>query len=273
MRYYAGDTTIGRSLELYGEWAQAEVHLLEQIVRAGDTVIDVGANIGTHALAFAQMVGRHGRVHAFEPSSWNYDLLTANLAANNLTSVRSYQSCVGAAPGTVAFPLIGPLDGDNLGAVGFYLIEEWGCETVERPITSIDSLALPRIDLIKIDVEGHELAVLDGAMATIAAARPAIFVEIINAVAVKSGEEGFAQAVIERLRPLGYHFWHYPTPLFNPSNWRGNDQNIFTDIWSFDMLCVPSDRFVVVGLSDAEKASRYETYPDRWRSSAVIRIG
>lgn len=48
------DTFVGRSLELYGEWCEAEIELLAQVVKPGDVVLDVGANIGTHAVPFCQ---------------------------------------------------------------------------------------------------------------------------------------------------------------------------------------------------------------------------
>lgn len=275
MHFSTADDTIGRSLELYGEWGEAEAHLFSQIVRRGDTVIDAGANIGTHTLALAQLVGKHGRVHAFEPLPFSFDLLEANIAANDHASVRCYPMCLGAESGTVEFPLATPQSASNLGAIGFYVKKMWpNCKTLERPIITIDSLALRRLDFIKIDVEGHELEVLDGAMATIAASRPALFVETINAVAISDhGDDGFAPAIIERLRPLGYSFWHYVTPTYNPDNWRGNHDNVFPDLVSLDMLCVPREKFVVVGLADAEVVSLKRVRTRDWPAVSVSRIG
>lgn len=274
IRYFSTDDTIGQALELYGEWAEADVHLMSQIVRPGDIVIEAGANIGTHTLALAQIVGERGCVHAFEPSPWAYSLLAANLASNGVTSVQTYQACVGAASGKLGFPMVSPRQITNLGAVGFHTIESLPeAEMRDCPLVSIDSLALSRIDLIKIDVEGYELEVLEGAMASIAALRPTIFIETQNAVAARLGWGGFAPAIIDRLRPLGYSFWHYPTPMFNRNNWRGHADNVFENMWSFDMLCVPRERFVVVGLVDAEIGSMRDSTYDEWESAAVVRIG
>jgi FkbM family methyltransferase len=275
MHFCPADDTIGRSLSLYGEWGEAEVHLFAQIVRSGDTVIDAGANIGTHTVALAQLVGKHGCVHAFEPLPFSLGLLEANLAENGLPWVRCHAMCLGAATGSVTFPLVTPNDATNLGAMGFYIKELWpNCPTLERPIISIDSLELRRLDFIKIDVEGHELEVLDGAMATIAAKRPAIFVETVNTVAfTRHGDDGFAPQIVERLRPLGYSCWHYATPTFNPDNWRGCSDNVFPNLWSFDMLCVPRERFVVVGLPDAEIVPLLAARNSNWQAAAVMRIG
>ena len=61
------DTMIGRSLETIGGWEQPASALLRALVGRGDVVVDVGANVGAHALPLAAAVGRSGRVHALEP--------------------------------------------------------------------------------------------------------------------------------------------------------------------------------------------------------------
>ena len=58
------DTTIGESLRRYGEWAESEIALMGHFVGPGGTILEVGANLGAHTLAFAKMVGREGRVIA-----------------------------------------------------------------------------------------------------------------------------------------------------------------------------------------------------------------
>jgi len=67
LRVIDTDFIISRSLTLYGEWAQGEIDLLSLFISSGDVVIDAGSFIGTHALAFAAIVGTSGRVLAFEP--------------------------------------------------------------------------------------------------------------------------------------------------------------------------------------------------------------
>src|SRR5205807_114456 len=77
------------------------------------TVIDAGANIGSHALAFSKFVGRHGRVYAFEPQRLVYQLLAANLAANGITNVYSFPKGLASKPGTMGVAT--PHEADNFG--------------------------------------------------------------------------------------------------------------------------------------------------------------
>ena len=65
--YNKNDLFVGRSLETYGEWCERELDVLLPIIRPHDVIMDVGANIGPHAVPFARKVGPGGFVYAFEP--------------------------------------------------------------------------------------------------------------------------------------------------------------------------------------------------------------
>src|SRR3981081_993706 len=62
MMFYANDEYIGRSLDLYGEFSEGEMELFDDYLRAGMTVVDVGANIGVHTVYFARAVGPSGQI-------------------------------------------------------------------------------------------------------------------------------------------------------------------------------------------------------------------
>ena len=70
-----GDTIIGKSLKYYGEYAEHEMLLLSRWIQSEDTVIDVGANIGTHAVFFSHQVGPAGKVLAFEAQPHLFQVL------------------------------------------------------------------------------------------------------------------------------------------------------------------------------------------------------
>jgi hypothetical protein len=79
--------SVGASMDAYGEWCDFELDLLTKFIHPGDIVIDVGAGIGTHTVAFSQMVGREGKVFAFESSPTLDEVLDANVQINNAGNV------------------------------------------------------------------------------------------------------------------------------------------------------------------------------------------
>jgi FkbM family methyltransferase len=227
MMFYANDQYIGRSLDLYGEFSEREIELFAQLVRPGMTVVDAGANIGAHTLFFASVVGADGRVFAFEPQRALYQILCGNVAFNLQTNVVAVQAGLGAEEGTITVPKIDYGRGGNFGGVALGKYE--GGEEV--PLRKLDSYALTSCHLIKIDVEGMEKAVLEGARATLERQKPLLYVE--NDRKEKSSE------LIRWLFDHDYRlYWHTPR-MFNPENFFGAKENVFGAVVSLNMLCVP----------------------------------
>jgi FkbM family methyltransferase len=247
------DLFIGKSLDTYGEWCEPEILLLRNYVREGDVVLDVGANIGTHTIAFAGMVGSAGRVHAFEPQPALFYLLCGNVALNCLANVSAHQTVVGSGEGEVDLPAMPPPDKPyNFGSLSLA-----GPGSGERVgLVSIDSLHLPRCRLIKIDVEGMEGDVLNGAQKTVARLQPLLFVE--------NDTLGRSAHVIESIFGLGYKaYWHI-TPYFHQANFFGNRENIFAQYQpSANLLCMPrAAPFDAAGLMECTGTA------DNWKSAA-----
>ncbi len=150
-------------------WNAEEYRAFKADIAAGDTVLDVGANLGAYALLFGQWVGPSGRVFAFEPAPLARLGLERHVALNGLADrivVRPEAMADG--NGTVRFRACGP-DGDNriLRGAG-----DDGVDRIEVQTTSVDSFCRGRNlhpRFIKVDVEGAELDVLRGARETIAA--------------------------------------------------------------------------------------------------------
>jgi FkbM family methyltransferase len=158
-------------------WNAEEYAAFKSSVREGAIVMDVGANVGAYTLLFATWAGSAGRVFAFEPSVGSRAGLERHLHLNGLSNRVSVRAeAVGAISGTVAFRDTGT-DGDN----GIVIVPQDDARVV--PSVSLDDFcAAHRLvpDLIKIDVEGAELAVLRGARRTIAerGAQLSLFVEL-----------------------------------------------------------------------------------------------
>ncbi|MBG3877851.1 FkbM family methyltransferase, partial [Desulfovibrio oxamicus] len=87
IHHFDFDGPVGMALAIYGEWAQAELDALAPYAPAGGRVLDVGSNVGTHAVAFARMVGASGHVTALEPQAEVFSLLQRTVAVNGLAGV------------------------------------------------------------------------------------------------------------------------------------------------------------------------------------------
>lgn len=229
MLYNAGDTYVGRSFDLYGEFSQAEAAMFEQVLRPGMVAIDVGANIGAHTVVMSRAVGAGGAVVAFEPQRVVFQMLCANLAINRLENVRTIHAAAGAEAGTLLVPSIDYSAGGNFG--GIELGHHDKGEAVE--VRTLDSQPLDQCQFIKIDAEGMENEVLKGAGESLSRFQPILYVE--NDRHERSSE------LIERLFSADYRlYWHRPL-LFNPDNFFANSDNVFENIVSRNMLCLPKE--------------------------------
>jgi FkbM family methyltransferase len=215
-----GDTVIGRSLRVYGEFAGEEVDSILALVRPGDHVLDLGANIGFHTLALARSVGPTGRVTSVEPQRFCFQLLCANVTANQLTTVDCLRAAVGDQPGTCSVPRLEPTTRHNAGAtVVSTEAGAGGAATDTVPLVTLDSLALARCDLVKIDTEGFEDRVVLGARRTLETLRPALYIEVHDREKL--------QRLHAQLRPLGYSLFLHHTRFFRTGNPMAEPANIF----------------------------------------------
>ncbi|MBI4191370.1 MAG: FkbM family methyltransferase [Betaproteobacteria bacterium] len=248
MLYHTADQYIGRGLKKYGEFSEGEVALFRQVLRPGHLVVEAGANFGAHTLAMAKIVGKQGCIIAFEPQRLVFQAMVANVALNSLTNVVTMQAGLGAYQGTIKVPVLNPAKGNNFG--GFNISNLDAGEEV--PVKTIDSLNLNRCRLIKVDVEGMECEVLEGARNAIARLRPVLYVE--------NDRTEHSRRLIALIQSLGYKLWWHLPRMFNPDNFRGDKENLFGNIVSVNMLCLPQETQTVVEMPEIK------TPDDDWRN-------
>jgi len=238
MLYPADDIFIGPCLEAYGEYSPEEARIFAQLLQPGDVALEVGANIGAHTLALAQAVGPTGRVYAIEPQRRLFQMLCANLALNDVGQVHARQQGLGETPAVLWVSTPAPGAPANFGGVS---LQPQGEEAVE--VVTLDQLRLDRLDLIKLDVEGMEEAVLRGGIETIRRLRPKLYVENDRA-------DGSA-TLIRLIRDLGYRLWWHLPGLYSPQNFRGFAQNIFQSNYvSVNMLCCRAEDTILTDLRE-----------------------
>ena len=171
------DNMMTYALAAYGEYGEDEFEALANVIKPGDVVLDVGANIGTHSVAFASMVGNDGAVISFEPTLCTFNLLCANIAFSGRQNIYPRRAIVGSENAERTLPQVDHKQTANYGSINAKKMALGAAGGIPVPEMSIDAMQLSACNLIKIDVEGNELDVLDGAKATIAKHRPNLFVE------------------------------------------------------------------------------------------------
>jgi FkbM family methyltransferase len=134
--------------------------IIDAVVRPGATAVDVGAQIGVIAAYAAQRVGPSGRVVAIEPAQDNLDVLRENLRANNLEQVVVAPMAAGKRRETRRFYLRGDVSAVNSLFPDSCYSSVTDVASVE--VAPLDDLVKGDVDLVKIDVEGAELEVLEG---------------------------------------------------------------------------------------------------------------
>jgi len=230
------DMYIGASLLLYGEWSEQEVIVMGLNLLPDSIVVDVGANIGAMTVPLARRVPK-GRVIAFEPQRIVSQILSANLQLNGLVNVDVRRAVAGmsGATSTIDVPEMNPATVNNFG--GLSLISNTkrtasqdqirGWNTV--PSTPLDSLHLPKIDLLKVDAQGMEAQVLEGGRLTIERDLPVLYMEY----------ESKSRDLYNVVKSLGpYECYHHSPHIYDPHNFRKEKMDIFPNMRSFNIFCV-----------------------------------
>ena len=181
---------VGSSIARLGVWELAVTEAIYRLVRPGDTVADLGANLGYDTSLFAYCVGRAGTVHAFEPHPGIHERLARNVATlQSLATIRVHQAAVSDREGK-AFLAEPTFFARNMGGASL------AAEGIPVTVTTLDA-TLPDtpVGMVKIDIEGQELAALRGGVRTIAQTRNVIFEEyapLPTPVTTMLLREGFA---------------------------------------------------------------------------------
>ena len=202
---------ISKVMRFYGEWAENSIEVMKLFLKKGDIAIDVGANIGTITMALAETVGEDGRIHAYEGQRRVFYNLCTNIMLNSKMNIYASRTLIGDKVGylrlTDEFGQLEERKLINRGSISF--IEQMNNEihtksgydqvnmnTLDDELENLDS-----VNLIKIDTEGAEPAVLRGAAKIIRRYSPVVYLEC--------GSEKLYQEEMPILKSFGYRcYWH-----------------------------------------------------------------
>lgn len=200
------DTNIAHGIMQMGTMNPMQNFQMLAFLRPGDVAVDVGSNLGSYTIPFAERVGRQGKVLAFEPFRWLYQLTTANCALNGLSNVWTYNMALGekkssfvgrppqlrffSSPGGVKVNYAAPGERgeqEKLEVNQAVQLYDFESEPEETLMMSLDELLMGQSDIrvpniesiriIKIDVEGMETNVIAGAQRAIYHYKPIIWSE------------------------------------------------------------------------------------------------
>ena len=249
------DVYVGNAIATYGEYGELEFDFMRKLIQPGRDAVEVGANMGSHTVPLAREVAAHGRrLLAVEPQPVVFQNMCANVALNRLLNVHTENCACADSPGWLSFDTPDYTATGNFGGVSMQApaVPRAGMQRVQN-VQNVRSVPLDdlldetwSVGFLKIDVEGFEQQVLQGARNTIARDRPFIYLE--NDRVEKSRD------LIEWLWTAGYKIWFHMPQLFNPQNFAQNGENLYGNIVSVNMLAVPVDTQVDIGeapLSDS----------------------
>lgn len=175
---------------------------LDMLLRPGMTVYDIGANVGFHAISAARRIGPEAKVVCFEALPANAKQIEYNASSNKFANIQVIATALGSSEGEAAFWMSRQPTWGKLASVG-KKPDKFAKELkvrLRRLDSVVDELKLPPPSLIKIDVEGSEIDVLEGARQTLEHYRPTLLIE---AHGTNAAIENFLVAIGYRVGVLG----------------------------------------------------------------------
>lgn len=219
LRFNGGKSAAGFLLGTHDPGIQNAFKLL---IKPGMVVYDIGANVGFTTIIAAHLTGPNGTVICFEPQPKCDEMIRHNAALNGLAQVRVRNEALGDKDGSARFLVTSDSTFSRLDGVGK---QDLGATRVDVVVRRLDSLiadeSLQRPELVKIDVEGSEPLILEGAMATLREARPVLLIEL----------HGTNRVVSELLQKVGY-----------TTRVLGDRGDILTAHWNAQVIGVPPNR-------------------------------
>jgi len=198
-----------RSLRMASLNGEPDLHVVRHLVGPGSRVIDIGANFGLYTRFLAEQVQPSGRVYSIEPIRLTYDILTSNVKRLKLKNVEPFNLAVSDDDQTLTMEVPDfASGGENFYEARIVSTATKGLRTVQVEARALDSLFghLRQIDLIKCDVEGHELSCLRGAAFILKNVKPAWLIEISGN---PDREETNAREVFRLMAEQGYSpYWY-----------------------------------------------------------------
>lgn len=200
----------------FDEREEKDLAVVRKLIRVGDVVCDVGANIGVYTVTLSRLIGGHGQVYSFEPVPETYRVLSNIVEHFHLRNVHIYGCAVSdsVGKGVMEVPIYNS-GGENFYQARLICGNRPSRRTYEVDLVTLDSLfdkpGGVKLDFIKVDVEGHELQVIRGARHVLDRFRPALLIEISDN---PDSDTSPARRLMTELGQMNYvPYWYDGTTL------------------------------------------------------------
>ena len=230
MIFFRNDDPIGACLTYYGEWAQQELDLLSSILAPDSVVFDVGANIGTHTVAFSAMCPK-GTIFCFEPQMYIFNLLVTNITINQRFNVIPVNVGLSDTNSKIRMLQLNPFTDHQKVNYGEHKLNDGGKTGLWTNIITLDDYVdiIHRLDLIKLDVETMEVKVLNGGQKLIEKLKPMLYIEFSE----KSGND----ELLNKLDEMNYDCYLHVYNKHNEENFKKQSKNV----WEEDYFILTKD--------------------------------
>lgn len=174
-KIFFSHTNVAKALYLFRNLHDGDVDEIKDLLKPGDTFIDIGANIGTITIPLSKYIGDNGKIIAIEAHPNTYTELRRNIKLNHLNNVQTFQIAIGDYDGIIRFSNIKFDDMNHI------ITDKRETNYIEVPIIRLDTLFknIEKIDVMKIDVEGYEKLLLEHATETLSKTK-AIYIEYFD---------------------------------------------------------------------------------------------
>lgn len=204
--FYPFPSSISRAIWLRREqFHRKDMQFLLDVLRPEDCLLDIGANIGTHAICPSKVVGESLLVYSFEPHPRIFEYLQKNIQLNQLTNIHAFNLALGESEGKA---FLSECTADDTNWVGE--AEAGGIQITIRPLDALDLDLQGRTVIVKMDIEGYELYALRGAERTLQSAS-LLCLEMGDRHSVRVGYR--AQDLLHYLAEQGWQLFRFETPI------------------------------------------------------------
>jgi len=221
---------VGRASYFVGDLDRKITWICKKLTREGDTVLDIGTNIGMVTVLLSKLVGKKGKVYSFEPNPLLCEVIQQAIIRNNISNTHLYPVALGTKKESIELTV--PRSNAGAGSLVRNKSNK-DCDVFEVKVVTLDSICkeegIKSIRLVKIDVEGFEAEVFSGARELLTDHKPdAILFELNERTAERFSEE----PLIKLLSEFGYEFLTIPKSIFfmklhpvnlNENHISGND--------------------------------------------------